>query len=282
MNSTENCSSQEEDEEEEEEEESDDDCGGFTSSHSFTRVGTLKKNGKNVSDTAASGRRPVKSGGGGGWRQIRSVLKTAQWDRRRRNFSTQIEQQQQQCALSAGSPSGETPVRSGSKLRSALWLAQASHVTSSLAKKLGLSSVNVPAQRVASPTLLISEQSDSIFHSLEQHFQQFPQQPRTRRAVSLHGTQDLPHIVLRRTPSLEPSLQLSPPPLTVKDAADDVFLRAEASLGRTDGADVGALRRQTRRSSRNSAPDETDKEVHPTFHRFLIELNIISYYIISL
>lgn len=283
-------------------EDSDDDCGGFTTAHSFTRVGSLRNNQNNVNFVDANASLPSRQKGGGWRRQIRSVLKTT-----RRNFSKieQTEQQKQRHSSSAGSPAGG---RAASKSKP-LWLAHASHMTCALAKKLGLSSVSTTGGQPnnVESSLLICDQRESavnqtcwppgdsaadqvdsgyhrdIFHSLEQHFQQFPQQPRTRRAVSLHGTQDLPQIVLRRggaptvshalsQPSLEPSLEqtVCAVPSPVKD--DDVFLYGDTAL-RPEATDIGALRRQTRRSTRNSVPDETDKDVrfHFYYHPIILE-----------
>ena len=281
----------------------DDDCGGFTSNRlTFTRVGSLR--GKLPASTSSTAKSveclkssltatkstpaavaPVKSDSApGGWRrQIRSVLIHATpWEKRRRRRSVSKHESRTTPTSPQLSPrvpplpprptnqQQQQPIPSSKKaIRSGLWLAHASHVTTTLAKKLGLSSSssdpcgkrksgnghnnnNNNNNRLSSSTgkhfgssdsaFLISrchddqgvsrlpvpihfhlppgstgdEEDDDdhpidgyevedevdlghrggcinqdVFQSLEQHFQQFPLQPRTRRAVSLHGTQDL-------------------------------------------------------------------------------------------
>lgn len=292
----------------------DDDCGGFTSNRlTFTRVGSLRGKlttsapaAKSVeclkssllatNSKSASPAGPAKSDSapGGGWRrQIRSVLiHAAPWEKRRRRRSGSKHEQQSRTTppspqLSPRVPplpprpqnqQQQQPIPTTKKaIRSGLWLAHASHVTTTLAKKLGLSSSSSSSAPVDPSTgernrrksstnhnnnnrlssskhfgssdsaFLISRCQDDgggegvsrlpvpihfrpppppgsstgddeeeeeadhqieedevdlgqraaghnnqdVFQSLEQHFQQFPLQPRTRRAVSLHGTQDL-------------------------------------------------------------------------------------------
>lgn len=104
-------------------------------------------------------------------------------------------------------------------------------------------------------------------HELEQHFQQYAvQHPRTRRAVSLHGTQDLSSAGLtcsllrvRQSQRRSPSHAISQPSLIVESdpAGDDdcVFSDGDppdrvgdASEPQVRSVDVGALRRLTRRT----------------------------------
>ncbi|KAI9555122.1 hypothetical protein GHT06_017637 [Daphnia sinensis] len=365
--------------------EGEDDCGGFTSNRlAFTRVGSLR--GKLAPPSAAKSVECLKSHkssavataaknsetGNGGWRrQIRSVLiHAAPWEKRRRRQSGK-----EQSRTSPPSPQlsprvPPLPPRpanhqqpSGKKTRSGLWLA--SHVTTALAKKLGLSSSSsapaAPSSGPPSPVVpagknrrksnnnnnnnrlscssgkhfgssdsafLISrchddeeamvsrmpvpihfhypmvgdEQDDDdddevdhrqpdVFQSLEEHFQQFPLQPRTRRAVSLHGTQDLASFqsqsaTLLRHPRADHrppasgvssrvslSHALSQPSLTDRhsdaEEEDAVFsttgghdeVDAKVGVPAKPNETMGALRLQTRRinSSRAaSVPDDGD------------------------
>lgn len=375
----------------------DDDCGGFTSNRlTFTRVGSLRGKMTTSASTAKSveclkssllttNQSPAvaapknsEAPSGGGWRrQIRSVLiHAAPWEKRRRRRSgSKIEQSRTSPPSPQLSPrvpplpprpsnQQQQPIP-GKKIRSGLWLAHASHVTTTLAKKLGLSSSTVPAAVVPSSdppsavftgnktrrnnnnnnnrlscssgkhfgssdsTFLISRCHDDeesmvsrmpvpihfhypvdgddqdedevdlgqrqpdVFQSLEQHFQQFSLQPRTRRAVSLHGTQDLasfqsqsatllrhqrpdnqPTITIDRPVSL--SHALSQPSLTErrpdanedKDEDDTVFSTAgqdelDAKMPTKPTETMGALRLQTRRISTNraaSVPDDSDNK----------------------
>ena len=336
---------------ESDEEEDDDDCGGFTSGLTFTRVGSLRgklatAGAKSVeclksstkSTSSVSFTKPttttssaVKSGGGG-WRRIRSVLNHATpWEKRRRRSSSKVEQSR--ASTPSPQPPSLPPRPHPSKLRSGLWLAHASHVTTTLAKKLGLSSSSSDQETRGrqkkgdnnntrllssaknsgsseSSAFLISRQEDDervnrlpaplpggsaggdddevdrqqdVFQSLEQHFQQFPLQPRTRRAVSLHGTQDLASsfqsttLLRHRKPATKAlSHALSQPSLEQQqqlqrdedDDDDDVSNDDDAVFAASPSADqvdskpkptetIGALRLQTRRSTRGaSVPDE--------------------------
>ncbi|KAK4023106.1 hypothetical protein OUZ56_008538 [Daphnia magna] len=397
----------------------DDDCGGFTSNRlTFTRVGSLRvkrtpSTAKSVeclkssllattstkSPAVAASKTGETGSGGGGWRrQIRSVLiHAAPWEKRRRRQSgNKIEQSRTSPPSPQLSPRvPPLPPRPANhqqsigskKIRSVLWLAHASHVTTSLARKLGLSSSSTapaapvpsspddpPSPVVASgndrrksnknnnnnnnnnnrlrcssgkhfgssdSAFLISRchddeeamvsrmpvpihfhypmvgdeqeeeddddddddevelghrQQPDVFQSLEQHFQQFPLQPRTRRAVSLHGTQDLASFqsqsaTLLRQPRARDdrpaaavasrgvdgrvslSHALSQPLLTDRHSdadEDDTVFSTTAGQDEVDAKvhvpakpteTMGALRLQTRRinSSRAaSVPDDAD------------------------
>ena len=355
-----------------------DDCGGFTSGLTFTRVGSLRGKLLTTSATAksveclktvplttstvtssksfTSPTKPESTSGlksGGGWRrQIRSVLNhAAPWEKRRRRNSSKTDHHRSRSLRTPPPPSPSPPPpplpprpQTQTKLRSALWLAHASQMTTTLAKKLGLSShsSNSSSTPTASPpktktkgqdpsgpvtggddssssttsrrnnnnkllssgkhfgssdssAFLISRQEDDqtvhrlpssgdeddrlqqqdVFKSLEQHFQQFPLQPRTRRAVSLHGTQDLASFqsqsatLLRHRKTVVKALShaLSQPSLEQRDdQADEQPDDSDAVFREQDEIDgavkpkptetIGALRQQTRRSTRASVPDE--------------------------
>lgn len=185
---------------------------------------------------------------------------------------------------------------------------QASQVKTSLAKKFGLSQQQTeePSRRnnnnkVQSSSskhsgstdlsaFLISRQEDDdkvnrlpsetedgqeeqqpqqdVFQSLEQHFQQFPLQPRTRRAVSLHGTQDLASFQSQSATLLrhrKPVVKALSHALSQPSLADDSGQLDDQVFHEQDEVDakpkpnqtIGALRLQTRsRSTRVSIPDE--------------------------
>ena len=206
----------------------DEDCGGFTSGQqTFTRVGSLRaRNGNNLVNNANVDIVPLQDGSkqgtksskmSGGWRkQIRSVL----LNRRRKpqgNCSSKVDvrsnevNNEQKSAASSKSMAAKmcntlakklglsTPVSSSSSSCSStfnnksnnnnklLLLPGSSDLTSLLgAQQKSQNDLIASCSQVDEPL-----QQPDVFQSLEQHFQQFPLQPRTRRAVSLHGTQDL-------------------------------------------------------------------------------------------
>ena len=286
-----------------EDDEEEEDCGGFKS---FTKVGYGNESSSTKPPLPPDGSH--KSGGGGGlsgWRhQIRAVLT----NQRRRKTSTTFTKESLTSKSTPSSPPSSR--KHNGKIRSGLWLAHATHITTSLAKKLGLSQQNRPPppsppaggynNNKPSPpyhkqagstadltTFLISrqeetacyapevesneQQHDVLFRSLEQHFQHF--QPRTRRAVSLHGTQDLAGgfqsaTLLRcRTKPSPTSLShaLSQPSLDKvvdqqedDDEDDDAVFNNDDSSAKEEEENIGALRRQTRsRSARNSTSAAT-------------------------
>ena len=198
----------------------DEDCGGFTSGQqTFTRVGSLRaRNGHfvNVVDIvpveSTDGMKSSGNKSSGGWRrQIRSVL-----NRRRKQCSSKVDVSS---SNQVNEPNKQAATGTGSNSNKSM----AAKMCNTLAKKLGLSSTsnsttpltansnnnNKPLLLPGSTDLTLLHQSQNdliesssrqeeetlyqpdVFQSLEQHFQHFPLPPRTRRAVSLHGTQDL-------------------------------------------------------------------------------------------
>ena len=249
---------------------SDDDCGGFTSGQIFTRMGSMRgKATTNVtveSITKPKNSCPQERKRPGWCRQIRSALQSAHWEKRR-------------CAKIEKNTSCST--KSG-KIRSGFWLLHANHVTTTLAKKLGFSAIStdlskssqnnnestclIPPQEVVTCSPPAEDKQENIFHSLEQHFQQFPVQARTRRAVSLHGTQDLSMQTTSLYRKSAPTHYVSQPSLEkyhslegISRSEDEVFHDysiPDVVTQPSQRSDIGALRRQTRRSTRSSVQDE--------------------------
>ena len=130
-----------------------------------------------------------------------------------------------------------------------------------------------PQEATSSPSSCASDSpagppdNDRLSHpsdcELEQHFQAV--HPRTRRAVSLHGTQDLSSSLtcsllrVRQAPRRSPSHAISQPSLVPEPsppsppAADDSVFDETSDRSDTSDSNIGALRRQTRLSSRNSS-----------------------------
>lgn len=179
------------------EEDGDEDCGGFTlmttnNTSRFAHRDDVERQIK-TSPEAAKG-----SGSGlSGWRrQIRAVLNrhatSSPWDKSRR---VSKQQQQQTPCSSKSTPSSPRPAH---KLRSSLWTA--AKKTLGLSSSSSAATTTPPADRSSTrgnnnkpnceETFLISNREEDALQSLEQQLL-FPLQPRTRRAVSLHGTQDL-------------------------------------------------------------------------------------------
>ena len=262
----------------------------------------------------------------GGWRrQIRTVLHhAAPWEKRRRRTFSKADRRRHSSVPATPPPSPPPPLppRPG-KSRSGLagFAQQAGHVTATLARKLGFRPAvgrEATGNKKTEPsgsdlTFLIgrreqlendvrTEQIDydeerciystagaqhDDFQSLEQHFQQFPLQPRTRRAVSLHGTQDLAMFQSQSTtllrhrksngaaalishalsqPALDKRLSMGSEHSAASSNIDDAVFHDQAdghnnnnnnTITKPTGTEtMGALRRQTRRSTRVSVPDE--------------------------
>ena len=290
---------------------SDDENGGFTSGQTFTRVGSLRSKGYNVQNASRplrfrspspSPSPPVKRSAWKRAGRLQSVLQqAANWEKRRRHRSCSKASPTDDCGHLS---QAKTPKR-----RSAFLGLQSatSHVTTVLAKKLGLhSSQNSrvpelvrpsvldgsdngrcdgqdvtllvirdpePQEATSSPSSCASDSpagppdNDRLSHpsdcELEQHFQAV--HPRTRRAVSLHGTQDLSSSLtcsllrVRQAPRRSPSHAISQPSLVPEPsppsppAADDSVFDETSDRSDTSDSNIGALRRQTRLSSRNSS-----------------------------
>lgn len=208
----------------------DEDCGGFTSGQqTFTRVGSLRaRNGNNLVNNANVDIVPLHDGSnhgtkssktGGGWRrQIRSVLlnrrrkqhcssskadvRSNEADNEPKPAATNKSMAAKMCNTLAKKLGLSTPSSSSSSSCSStfstnnksnnnnkpLLLPGSSDLTSLLDKqKTSQNDLIASCSQVRDEP----QQQPDVFQSLEQHFQQFPLQPRTRRAVSLHGTQDL-------------------------------------------------------------------------------------------
>ncbi len=319
--------------------EDEEDCGGFTTiGKALTRVGgspkaspplmtndidldpTTKRKPEEISPSAAA----VNKGGISGWkRQIRAVL----WEKKKRTLFTTPKSDSAAIRQTAKSTPASPRLGYNTKLRSGLWLAHASHVTTTLVRKLGLSNgvTSPPTEDLPSggnnnkrdsksssshsagssadlSAFLISrgeeDQQQDVLQSLEQQFQHFPLQPRTRRAVSLHGTQDLagfqtatllrcrnnnntnnnnnkPHYSSGTKAHLL-SHALSQPSLAEQHTEDDqdeddddaVFEDQVDSSARKEAVEtIGALRRQTRSRSASthrptSVPDEPIEPIY--------------------